>query len=73
MPTTKTRINLTVTPELTRVLERIATRDSVSVSAKTLELVRLALEIEEDVTLLKVVQQREKRKGKFLSHAEVWG
>lgn len=73
MPTIKSRINLTVTPGLTKILEKIASRDEVSVSAKTLELVQIALELEEDSALLGLLEQRKKAKGKLLSHDEVWG
>jgi hypothetical protein len=72
MPTTKTRINLSVTPELNKILEKLADRDQTSVSAKTLELVRVALEIEEDLALLQAVQVREKIKGKFIAHDVAW-
>ncbi len=73
MPTTKTRINLSVTPELTDILEKIAARDQVSLSAKTLELVRIGLELEEDLALLEQVHPRDKSKSPFLSHGAVWG
>lgn len=72
MPTTKQRINLTVSPEMGGVLQKLALRDQTSVSTKTLELVRVALEIEEDAAFLQLLKSREKVKGKFVSHDAAW-
>ncbi len=63
MPTTKCRVNLTVPSDLQFVLEKLAKRDDASVSAKTLELVRMAIEIEEDAGFLQLAQERTKKKG----------
>lgn len=72
MPTTKQRINLSVTADMGLVLEKLAIRDQTSVAAKTLELVRAALEIEEDAAFVALVNKREKSKGKFVSHDDAW-
>lgn len=72
MPTTKQRINLSVTSEMSHVLEKLAIRDQMSVSTKTLELVSTALEIEEDIGFVQLVKSREKSKAKFISHDATW-
>ena len=72
MPTTKQRINLSVTEEIGGVLEKLAIRDQMSVSTKTLELVKAALEIEEDAVFVQLVKNREQSKGKFISHVAAW-
>lgn len=74
MPTEKTRINITVPAGLDAIMEKLARRDRVSLSAKALELLRRALEIEEDATLLTIANQREKSASPttYLSHQEVW-
>ena len=72
MPTTKQRINLSVTPEMGSALEELADRDQTSVSTKALDLLRIALEIEEDRIFTDMVKAREKVKGKFISHDEAW-
>ena len=72
MPTTKQRINLSVTPEIGIALEELAARDQTSVSTKTLELVRTALELEEDAVFVRLVKDREQVKGKFISHDATW-
>lgn len=72
MPTLKFRVNLSVSPDLKTSLQKLAKRDRTSVATTTLDLVRKALEIEEDVVLLSLAKQREKAKGKFVSHEAAW-
>lgn len=72
MPTTKQRINLSVTTDMNRVLQKLASRDHASVAAKTLELINTALEFEEDAVLVELVNGREKVKGKFVAHEAAW-
>lgn len=75
MPTTKTRINLTVSPSTNDILTALAERDKTSVSAKTLDLLLLALELEEDAGLLQVITDRENgldmNEG-LISHEDAW-
>jgi uncharacterized protein (DUF2344 family) len=73
MPTHKHRINLSVPAVLDRALHRLAVRDEQPVSSKALELLLRAIELEEDEVLLAVAEQREKKKGKFVSHEKAWG
>jgi hypothetical protein len=73
MPTLKYRVNLAVPSDLKISLQKLAKRDRTSVATTTLDLVRKALEIEEDLALLTLAKQREKTKGKFISHKSVWG
>jgi len=72
MPTTKTRINLTVPAAVERDLQRIAKRDASSLAAVALDLLRRALETEEDGALLDNVNEREKKRASYLSHANAW-
>lgn len=72
MPSTKTRINLTVPSEVERDLHRIARRDDRSLATVALDLLRRALEIEEDGVLLEIAEGREKKRAAFLSHARAW-
>lgn len=72
MPSTKTRINLTVPSDLEHDLQRIAKRDDRSLSTVTLDLLRRALEVEEDGLLLAVAEKREKKPVAFVSHAKAW-
>ncbi len=72
MPTEKYRVNVSVTPEIRRALEKLAKRDHTTVSSKALVLMSQALEIEEDLGLLSIVKQREAKKGSFVSHEDAW-
>ncbi len=72
MPTTKYRVNLSVSPDMRSALQSLAKRDRTSVASKALDLMRLALEIEEDVMLLNLSESREAKKGKYVSHEAAW-
>ncbi len=74
MPTKNPRINVVLEKPLYDDVERIAGRDGVSLSLKVRDLVKEALEIEEDIALSHLAETREKSlKGrKALEHDEVW-
>ena len=74
MPTTKPRINIILEEPLYKTIEELAERDGVSLSLKARDLIRDALEIQEDITLASFASEREKslRKSKALKHDEVW-
>lgn len=72
MPSSKTRINLTVPQDVERQLHRLAKRDDQSVARMALDLIRRALDTEEDGELLSVAQEREHSSGRFVSHARAW-
>ena len=73
MATTKKRVNISLSPDMEEVLTGLAKRDSVPEATKVVELLRVALEIEEDVVLGKMAEERFKSIGKTISHKEVWG
>jgi len=74
MPTKNPRINVVLERPLYRSVERIAKKDGVSLSLKVRDLVKEALEIEEDIALAGIAEEREKTfaRRKSLSHNEVW-
>ncbi|MBP9864119.1 hypothetical protein KBC54_01560 [Patescibacteria group bacterium] len=72
MPSTKNRINLTVPADIEQTLIRFAKRDDTSVATTALELIRRALEIEEDAALLTIAERRESKRAKTISHAQAW-
>jgi len=72
MPTLAKRINTVLEPPLYREVERLARGDRVSLSQKVRDLVREALELEEDQGWEKLVSGRKERKSRWLTHAEVW-
>ncbi|MDP2676204.1 MAG: hypothetical protein Q8O83_00770 [bacterium] len=72
MPTAKTRLNITLSPDMETAIRRLAERDKVPQASKAAELLRAALEIEEDLAWDKLAQKRDKRGAKFTSHKKAW-
>jgi hypothetical protein len=74
MPAKNPRVNIVLEKPLYGDIERLAKRDGVSLSLKVRDLVREALEIEEDVALAHLADEREKtfNRKKALTHDEVW-
>ncbi len=72
MPTTKKRLNLTLPKDLEEALRLLAKRDEVPEATKAVELLKGALELEEDRIWDAIASEREAKGGKFLSHEEVW-
>jgi metal-responsive CopG/Arc/MetJ family transcriptional regulator len=74
MPTKNPRINVVLDKTLYRSVQRIARKDGVSLSLKVRDLVKEALEMEEDIALATIAEEREKTfdRKKSLTHNEVW-
>jgi predicted DNA-binding protein len=72
MPTTKKRINISVTKDVDQALERLAKRDQVPQATKAEHLIRMALEIEEDYMLEKIADSRDTHGVKLVSHEDAW-
>jgi predicted DNA-binding protein len=74
MATTKTRINISLSDDVEKALKALAKRDQVPSATKAAELLRLALEIEEDYVFSKIADDRLAEKNiKWLKSEEVWG
>jgi len=72
MPTLKTRINVTLPKDIEAMLKKLAKRDDVPQSTKALELIKMALEIEEDELWDTLAAKRDTPRATFLSHDEAW-
>jgi hypothetical protein len=72
MTTIKDRINITADVETKTALKKAAQREKIPVATKAAELIRIGLALEEDSYLAKLALNREKTKGKYLTHAQVW-
>jgi hypothetical protein len=74
MPAKNPRINVVLEEPVYNSVERLARKDKVSLSLKVRDLVKEALEIEEDIALSQFAETREKTftKKKSLKHDEVW-
>ena len=74
MPTKNPRINVVLEEPLYKAVEQLAKRDNVSLSLKMRDLIKEALEIEEDIALSAFAEKRDKTLSKAiaLKHNEVW-
>ncbi len=74
MPARNPRINVVLEAPLYLTVERLAKRDKVSLSLKVRDLVKEALEMEEDAALSAFAEVRDKtlNKATALKHDEVW-
>ena len=74
MPVKNPRINVVLEKPLYNTIERLSRRDGVSLSLKVRDLVKEALEIEEDIALGRFAEARERTyvRSKALTHDEVW-
>ena len=73
MTTINKRINITTDKNVRRALIYSAKRDGVTTAAKASELLRIALELEEDLVFAKVVNERLSEKNiKWVSHKNAW-
>ena len=74
MPIKSCRINVLLDRPLYQAIRRIAERDGVSLSLKARDLIREALEAEEDLVLAKLGQEREAtfQRDKALTHQQIW-
>jgi hypothetical protein len=74
MPSKNPRINIVLDPPLYDLIEQRAERQGVSLSLATRDLIKEALEMEEDVALGQPAAEREESypEERALSHDDVW-
>lgn len=74
MPSQKPRINIVLDDFLYQNVRFLAEKDNISLSAKVRDLLKEALEIEEDIALSRFAEEREKSwdDSKALTHDDVW-
>lgn len=74
MPSSNPRINVVLEKPVYENIERLAKRDGVSMSMKVRDMVKGALDVEEDIALATIAEKREKtyRRAKALTHDDVW-
>jgi len=71
MPSALPRISTVIEPGVYAAIERLASKDGVSLSQKTRDLILEALELIEDDWLEDVVSRRRKNKAPTISHREL--
>ena len=73
MATTKRRINISLPNEIDITLGKLAKRDDMPEATKALDLIRIALEIEEDNYFSNIAEERMKGKVKWLpDNDKIW-
>lgn len=72
MATNKKRINVTLDSDLEFLIETLANRDQMSQSSKAVQLIRMAIELDEDEVLNQLAQRRDDKKAKFIPHDQSW-
>lgn len=74
MPAKNPRINVVLDNPLYKNIKYLAERDGVSLSNKARDLIKEAMEIQEDLYLAEIAQSREETltDSNTLSHEEVW-
>jgi hypothetical protein len=72
MTTTKKRVNISISKAVENALGKLARRDEVPEATKAAELLRLAIELEEDQVLDAIASERDTKKAKFVSHKKAW-
>ena len=72
MTTVKKRINLSIESDIEEMLKKIALRDRVPQATKAAELLRIALETEEDQIWASVAEKRDQKDARFVPHGKAW-
>lgn len=73
MPTTKKRLNVTLSEEMNRSIRALARRDNVPKATITAKLIREALELQEDFALSRIAEKREAMGLKYIPDSdELW-
>lgn len=72
MATNKKRINVTLDSDLEFLLETLASRDQMSQSSKAVQLIKMAIELDEDEVLNQLAEKRDKKGAKFTDHNKSW-
>jgi len=72
MSTTKTRINISVSKAEEQILAELARRDHMPRATKARDLMRVAMEIEEDIAFARLAEERDVPGAKWISHEEFW-
>ena len=74
MPSKNPRINVVLDDNLYKSIQFLAETDGVSLSAKVKDLIKEALEVQEDLYLAVFAEEREKTwdKSKTRTHDEIW-
>lgn len=72
MPTTKIRINISLSDPVHDALAKLARRDRIPQATKAARLLEMALELEEDQVWNMMAKRRDTKSARYFSHAKTW-
>lgn len=72
MPTTKKRLNISLSDEVSEALAKLARRDSMPQATKVARLLETALELEEDQAWEAIAKERDTKQARYVPHAKAW-
>ena len=72
MTTIKKRINISIAKSLELAVERLAARDQMPTASKAAELIRLAVEVDEDQVWDAIASDRFSKDKRRISHRNAW-
>lgn len=72
MPTSKKRLNISLSKDMAIFLEKLSLRDDVPQATKAVQLLEKALEMEEDEYFSAAADSRAAKKVGWMSHKEFW-
>lgn len=72
MPTTKSRINISLPDGVKEILAKVANRDRIPTATKAARLLEIALELEEDQAWDNIAERRDVKQAHYFSHNKAW-
>ncbi len=72
MPTIKNRLNITLPEDVEEFLTKAAKLDDVPKATKAAQLIKIALEFEEDSVWDLIASKRDAKNSRFVTHAKAW-
>ena len=72
MPTLKQRINITVDADTGWALKKLAKMHKIPIATKAMEIIRDAIELQEDLIWAEIAESRASHKGPWIDHETFW-
>ena len=72
MATNKKRLNISLGADMEETLSKMAKFDRVPQATKAAELLKYAIELEEDQALERLASERDTEDAQFISHENAW-
>ncbi|MDP3947665.1 MAG: hypothetical protein Q8Q41_03175 [bacterium] len=72
MPTAKTRINISLSDDISNAITKLAHRDRIPRATKAARLLETALELEEDLAWDAIAKRRDAGSVRYFAHGKAW-